>query len=145
MFPIKGCTLLQSKSFQSMDGKPKTCPICERPEGKNERYWYHYGALCCLRQNAYVLESCNRQYTVVNTQIIQGENSNLWKWCLHEQFQFSQLEFEGTHIFGFFKQLKADLLKYLYSHWTIAIFNQTFVYKVLISITVLVVYINCKT
>ena len=62
-----------------MDGKPKTCPICERPEGKNERYWYHYGALCCLRQNAYVLESCNRHFTMKHCQIVLEEISNTQK------------------------------------------------------------------
>ena len=36
-----------------MDSTKKICPVCERPETTNERYWHHYGALCCLSCKAF--------------------------------------------------------------------------------------------
>ena len=42
-----------------MDGKERICPVCERPEGRNERYWHHYGALCCLSCKAFFRRYAN--------------------------------------------------------------------------------------
>ena len=49
-----------------MDSTKKICPVCERPETTNERYWHHYGALCCLSCKAF-FRRYHRQHKKVYT------------------------------------------------------------------------------